>query len=45
MGDGSYMGSGSGGGADVLSVGEWCEPILVAELTYIGHDGDLYSFV
>jgi len=25
--------------------GEWCEPILVAELTYIGHDGDLYSFV
>lgn len=36
VGDVSYMGWGSGGGADVLSAGERCEPILVAGLTYIG---------
>ena len=45
MGDVSYMGWGSGGGGILISAGEWCEPILVAVLTYIGHDGDLYSFV
>ena len=45
VGDVPYMGWGRGEGGVLLSVGERCEPILVAGLTYIGHDGDLYSFV
>ena len=44
VGDVSDMGAEWSGGI-WLSAGERCEPILVAGLTYIGHDGDLYSFV
>ena len=45
VGDGSYMGWGSGVVHSWAYIEGGYEPILVAELTYIGHDDDLYSFV